>query len=157
MTPGTLRILEPLERVILTLWVGGMWTVGFVVAPVLFTALESKTTAGQIAGRLFGYLSLAGLAFGVFLLAVLALQDGVGTVRSWRAWAVLGMLLITAVGQFVILPQMDNLKRLSGGGIPATGEIAARFGALHAVSTVLFIMNSLLGLIVVAGGITRSG
>ncbi|MHB8562653.1 MAG: DUF4149 domain-containing protein, partial [Acidiferrobacteraceae bacterium] len=62
-----MRFVDPLERVVLTLWVGGMWSVGYLVAPVLFSMLDSKTVAGNIAGRLFSYLGMAGLVCGGFL------------------------------------------------------------------------------------------
>lgn len=143
--------LLPAERALLALWVGAMWTTGYLVAPVLFTTLTSKAMAGTIAGRLFGIVGLMGVVVAVLLLlAVLA--RGPDSWRHWRFWTLLVMLAITAAGQFVILPKMDALKQL-GGGIPPGGEIAARFGALHVASTVLFIINSLLGLVLVAAGL----
>lgn len=142
--------LLPAERALLALWVGAMWTTGYVVAPVLFTTLTSKAMAGNIAGRLFGIVGLAGVVIALLLLGALLTRVPDGW-RSWRFWTLAAMLAITSVGQFVILPQMDALKRL-GGGIPPGGEIAARFGALHVVSTVLFIINSVLGIVLVAVG-----
>ena len=53
--------LSSLEHVVLTLWVGGMWTTGYLVTPVLFSTLQDRMLAGNIAGRLFGVLSVIGL------------------------------------------------------------------------------------------------
>jgi hypothetical protein len=152
-----MRFVDPLERIVLTLWVGGMWSVGYLVAPVLFSMLDSKTVAGNIAGRLFSYLGIAGLVCGGFLLVVFIWQHGISAVWSWRAWVLVTMLGVTAAGQFWILPRMDALKRLGGGHIPPAGEIAARFGALHVGSTALFVLNSMLGLLLVATGLGRQG
>lgn len=153
----TMKVLEPVQRIVLTLWVGGIWSIGYLVAPVLFGTLESKAVAGNIAGRLFSYLGAFGLVCGAFLLATLLWRDGIAAFRVWRLWALVVMLAFTAVGQFWILPRMDALKRLGGGEIPATGEIAARFGALHVGSTVLFLLNSVLGLVLVALGLGGAG
>ncbi|NOX26610.1 MAG: DUF4149 domain-containing protein, partial [Gammaproteobacteria bacterium] len=41
------------ERILLTLWVGGTWTVGYIVAPVLFKFLEAdRQLAGALAGEM---------------------------------------------------------------------------------------------------------
>lgn len=142
--------LLPTERVLLTLWVGAIWTVGYVVAPVLFTTLQSKAIAGTIAGRLFSMVGLAGLVVALLLLAAQALRTP-NAWRTWRFWSLATMWIVTAVGQWLILPRMDALKQL-GGGLPPGGAVAARFAVLHVWSTVLFIVNSVLGLALVAAG-----
>ena len=40
----------PLERILITFWVGAIWVVGYVVAPTLFAMLE-RSVAGDVAGR----------------------------------------------------------------------------------------------------------
>jgi hypothetical protein len=35
------RLADALYDVALTLWVGGLWTIGYLVAPTLFAALSS--------------------------------------------------------------------------------------------------------------------
>ena len=40
------------EKILLTIWVGAMWSVGYIVAPVLFQMLD-KPVAGNVAGQLF--------------------------------------------------------------------------------------------------------
>ncbi|MCK5382667.1 MAG: DUF4149 domain-containing protein, partial [Gammaproteobacteria bacterium] len=36
------NLIPSLERILLTLWVGSLWVVGFVVAPVLFAELDDR-------------------------------------------------------------------------------------------------------------------
>jgi hypothetical protein len=40
-----------LQAVAVTLWVGGLWAIGFLVAPSLFHALDDRALAGDLAGR----------------------------------------------------------------------------------------------------------
>ena len=61
-------ILQAVERVLLTLWVGGLWVTGLVVVPVLFRNYE-RMVAGDIAGRLFAAMSWLGMLCGALLLA----------------------------------------------------------------------------------------
>ena len=47
------RIWDGLAGGLLVLWIGGMWAIGYVAAPVLFANLGDKQLAGMLAGRLF--------------------------------------------------------------------------------------------------------
>jgi hypothetical protein len=137
------------ERTLLTLWVGGLWIIGYLVAPTLFTMLDDRQLAGQLAGRLFHVMGYVGLASGGLLLLSLWLRDGL---RQWRVWVLLAMLLLVAVGSFVLQPMMQELKLQ---GIAEGTAAATRFGRLHGVSSVLYLATSLLGLSLVSLGIRR--
>ncbi|HEY9151095.1 MAG TPA: DUF4149 domain-containing protein, partial [Gammaproteobacteria bacterium] len=52
------------ERILLTLWVGGLWAIGFIAAPILFAVLEDRTLAGTLAGEMFRALAWLGLVCG---------------------------------------------------------------------------------------------
>lgn len=142
-------------RVLLTLWVGGMWTVGFLVAPTLFAMLEeNRMLAGSIAGRLFTIMSYVGLVCGILLLLAVIVQHGKGCLRQWRSGVLLLMLLIICIGEFLLQPMMAELRQAG-----LQGENATAFGRLHGVSSVLFLINSLAGLALVIAGLnpaTRS-
>ena len=47
------RLSEAFYFVAITLWVGGMWAIGYMVAPVLFSSLGDRQLAGLVAGKLF--------------------------------------------------------------------------------------------------------
>lgn len=136
------------ERILLTLWVGGMWTVGYIVAPVLFKLLE-KQQAGMVAGQLFTVMSYIGLFCAVFLIMGQVIPSF--TVNNWRLWTLLGMLLIVIIGQFVLQPMMAELKATG-----LEGEAAKQFGRLHGVASILFMINSIAGLTLVISGLSAS-
>ena len=56
------RLSEALYLVAITLWVGGMWAIGYMVAPVLFSSLGDRQLAGLVAGKLFSLIGWVGLA-----------------------------------------------------------------------------------------------
>ncbi|WP_233865839.1 DUF4149 domain-containing protein [Paraburkholderia adhaesiva] len=133
------------------LWVGSQLTVGYVVAPVLFASLE-RTTAGSIAARLFHIVGWGGLACGVLMLVlsnVLA-RSGAAQYRRLR-WLVLGMVLCVLIGYFALQPSMNALRMqaMSAGMDIATSPYASRFGMLHGVSSVFYLIGSSLGIALV--------
>ena len=138
MIPTTC-ILAALERVLLALWVGALWTVGFVVAPVLFAELD-RPTAGTIAGILFHYLNFAGLLIGAFLLV-----RNRRTPKSATAPALLLVLMLVSIliNEFGLAPEIAVLREA---GFAAGSEAATRFGRLHGAASVLYLINALFGL-----------
>jgi len=141
------------ERLLLTLWIGGMWIVGYVVAPTLFSMLDDRALAGAVAGQLFTIMSFIGLlAATVLLIAQLYHAETVWQ-RNWRVWVLLLMLLLIVMGEFYLQPLMAELK---SAGLSEGGDNARRFGQLHGLAAVLFLINSLLGLGLVVFGLRRS-
>lgn len=138
------------ERILLTLWVGGMWTTGYVVAPVLFNSLD-RVTAGNVAGQLFTIVSYIGLVTLTLVLVSGFVQSGKTAIQQWHYRFLFVMLLLVLVGQFVLQPLMAEIK---SGGIRA--EEAKQFATLHGVASVIYLINSLLGLLVVARGTGRA-
>ena len=138
----TRKLLPATERILLTLWVGSLWVAGFVVAPLLFAELDDRALAGSVAGSLFTLTSYIGLACGSLLLVF----NSVNFRRiNWRAVVIVGMLLLVVVGQFVITPMVADFRVQGLTDTP-------RFGQLHGLASVLFILTSVLGLVLVAAG-----
>lgn len=138
------------ERILLTLWIGGMWTVGYVVAPTLFSMLDDRALAGSIAGQLFTIMSYIGIFCATFLIISQLAQAGKLSISQWQFWGLLVMLIILMIGQFVIQPIMAGMREAG-----LVGESAKNFGRLHGVSSVLFLINSLIGLGLVIFGLRR--
>jgi hypothetical protein len=138
----------------LALWVGGLWVAGYVVAPSLFASLDDRQLAGQLAGQVFRIMSYIGLSAGGLLLISMLVRVGSSWAREWRVWVLVSMLVLVAVGAFVVQPMMAELK--VGGIIPGS-EQAASFGRMHGISSILFLMTSLLGLCLVAVGLRTGG
>jgi hypothetical protein len=137
------------ERVALTLWVGGLWIAGYVVAPSLFTTLDDRQLAGRLAGHIFQLVNYIGLAVGASLLFSVIMQKGRSWLRDSRAKLLLLMLLFVVLSVVVLQPMMQELKMI---GIAPGTEQAAQFGRLHGISSILHLINSLLGLWLVATG-----
>lgn len=137
-----MKFLFPTERILLTLWVGGMWTVGYVIAPLLFSMLD-KQLAGHIAGQIFTSMSYIGLVCGSLLLVGNCYRAGL---RNITNYILVLMLILIAVGQFYLQPMMAELKAQ---GLVDGSDAAAQFGMLHGVSSILFLINSIAGLILV--------
>lgn len=135
------KFLLGLDRALLALWVGALWTVGFMVAPVLFAELD-RHTAGSLAGILFRYLNAAGLIVGAWLL----LRNRLTTQARLPALLLGLMLLVILINEFGLAPEIAALREM---GFVADSEAAARFGLLHAAASVLYLVNALFGLTLV--------
>ena len=137
--------LQALERTLLTFWVGGLWTTGFVVAPLLFAELDNRALAGTLAGAIFGVMSYAGLACGACLLVINWLLRGRRRFIAWQTFAMVAMLVLTAFGEFVLAPGIVELR--------AAGLTdSARFVQAHGLASGVFLVNCVLGLVLVSTG-----
>lgn len=131
-----------IEYPLLTLWVGGMWVIGYLAVPILFAALDERMLAGMLAGKMFTAMSYIGLGVGAVLL-LLALQGTSRPLTLWRVRLLPLMLLLVAVGEFGLQPMMAELKE---SGLLEGSDAAARFGMLHGVASIIYLLNSLFGL-----------
>ena len=128
------------ERLLLTLWVGGLWTVGFIVAPMLFNSLEDRALAGTLAGNLFQIMSYIGLVCGVLLL----LGNQFRNRRvNWRTYVLLLMLLMVILNEFLVSPYIASLRQTDA-------VSSSTFAMAHGTASVIFLITSLLGLFLVA-------
>jgi hypothetical protein len=139
------RYLQAVERTLLTFWVGGLWTTGFVVAPLLFAELDDRALAGTLAGAIFHAMSYAGLACGACLLLINWLLRARRRFIAWPTFVIAAMLALTACGEFVLAPWIAELR---AAGLTES----ARFTQAHAVASGVFLVNCVLGLVLVANG-----
>lgn len=143
------RIAEALQSVVVTLWVGGMWVAGFIVAPLLFAVLPDRTLAGMVAGKMFSLVSLTGIACAAYLLVYRLLRHRRQVWRQAVFLVVLAMLLLVCSGEFVIQPILANLKQQALPAPVMESALSGRFAAWHGVSGVLYAIQSLLGVALV--------
>jgi len=178
--------------------VGGICTIGYLVAPVLFTTLPDRSVAAMVAGRLFADSAVIGLYLGSIIMllwltdgqplkrlwwvlpfyvaaeiagrfttipgailvlvyiagfgAILGRQRNVGIHRKWQFWALLFMLVSTAIAYFYFTPAIEAMRQ--------SGEAArasVHFKMLHGSASILYLLTSLAGLALVAIGLPRSG
>ncbi|HEY1610593.1 MAG TPA: DUF4149 domain-containing protein [Paraburkholderia sp.] len=133
------------------LWVGSQLTIGYLVAPVLFTSLD-RMIAGSVAAQLFRIEGIAGVVIGILLLALSNVMSRRGAVDYRRLrWLIAGMLVCVLIGYFALQPFMNALRvgAMNAGMDIANSPYASRFGMLHGVSTVFYLIESVLGIALV--------
>jgi hypothetical protein len=139
-----------LERVLLALWVGALWAIGYLAAPVLFSTLDDRMLAGRLAGEMFHWLNYVGMVIGTLLLISNRIRCEVGIDR--RAVTLILMLVIILLNQYGISPMMAEMK---AGGLQEGSANAAQFARLHGIASVFYLINSLLGVGLVVFGIHK--
>ncbi len=140
------KLADHLGLVAVTLWVGGLWAIGYVVAPTLFASLENKILAGMLAGKLFTIIAYVGLVCGSYLLLLRLSRFGFGAFRQSAFWLVLAMLLLTVAGHFGIQPVIETLKAQAFPKEVMQSVVRDRFATWHGIASGLYLVQSLLGL-----------
>ena len=138
-------LIPRLRSLLITFWVGSMWTIGYVVAPLLFATLTDRAQAGTLAGLFFKAEAWISLICGALLLAIIWTQREHPT-RILQIKLVIGMLLCTVIGYFGLQPYMAELRVIAAqsGGI-MDDVVRSRFGMLHGAASVIYLLHSLLG------------
>lgn len=140
---------DGLAGTMLVLWVGGMWAIGYVAAPVLFASLGDKQLAGMLAGNLFELMAWIGMAAGAYLLIHRIAIDGVAALKNLLFWVVALMLLLTLAGHFGVQPIIQGLKDQAMPYAVMQSVFADRFARWHGISSILYLIQSVLGLLLV--------
>lgn len=140
------KISEALYFSTISLWVGGMWAIGYLVAPVLFSSLGDRQLAGMVAGKLFALIGWFGLGSAAYLLIFLLARWGGLALRRSVFWLVALMALMVAASQFGIQPLMAQMKADALPREVMESVLRDRFAAWHGASSILYLMQSLLGL-----------
>ena len=140
------RLSEALYLIAITLWVGSMWAIGYMAAPVLFASLGDRQLAGMVAGKLFALVGWVGLGSAAWLLVFLGSRWGGQVFKRAVFWLVVLMALMTAASQFGIQPLMAQLKLDAMPREVMESVVRDRFAAWHGVSSILYLVQSLLGL-----------
>ena len=128
---------------IVTLWVGSLWTVGYLVAPVLFSSLADRVLAGTIAGSLFRVEAWLSLACGAGLLLMGSAESDARRKRIWLG-IIVAMMACSAIGYFGLQPMMAALRAAGKNGV-LEGAARTQFGLLHGGAAVIYLLQSLLG------------
>lgn len=142
-------IADGLHWIAVTLWVGGMWAVGYIVAPTLFYALGDRALAGMVAGRLFALVGWIGIGCAGYLILFRLVRCGGGAFRQGFFWLTLLMLALALVGQFGVQPILAGFKDQALPKEVMESVFRDRFAAWHGVSSVLYLVESVLGLALV--------
>ncbi|MGI4850073.1 MAG: DUF4149 domain-containing protein [Janthinobacterium lividum] len=146
-----LSLASRLRLLLVTLWVGSIWTIGYMVAPVLFSTLADPVLAGTIAGKLFRIDAWFSLACVVILTVLVSAARRELSHKQHKACLLLllGMLLCTLVGYFAVSPMMAALREAAGPNGVMLSQAKTRFGVLHGVAGALFFIKSLFSAVLV--------
>ncbi len=133
-------------RLSLALMLGLLVVPAYVVAPVLFNMLDSKT-AGLIAGKIFHVSNL-----GILLLAVAAAVFCFRMKVQKSTWYLLGTVaLLVAINAFGVSSMMALLKSEAGdiSALDKTDPLRLAFAFWHGIGSVMQLLSSLLVVILV--------
>ncbi|BBP03968.1 membrane protein [Sulfuriferula plumbiphila] len=140
---------DALARIAVTLWVGGIWAIGYITAPVLFSSLADKQLAGNLAGHMFTVMAYVSMVCGFYLIIQRLAAFGSSAPKQAFFWVALVMLLLTLGGHFGIQPIMENLKERAMPQAVMESIFRDRFARWHGISSIVYLVQSLLGLVLI--------
>ena len=133
----------------ITAWVGGLWAIGYLAVPTLFHAQPDKQLAGMLAGQMFEALGYVGIVCGAYLLLQHLFMSGKAVLREPAFMIIVAMLAISLLIQFGIQPVMADLKAQALPLDVMQSVYSDRFKMWHGVSSILYLLESLLGAVLV--------
>lgn len=137
-----------LKNLLATLWVGGMWVIGVIAAPILFGNAD-KAVAGMLAGKLFHAIGWVGIVAGIYLALWQIWVEGLRAFQMARLWLVLGMLVCTLVNQFAVFPIIAGFKPAVSSA--TEGVFGGGLSSWHTISSLIYLVQSVLGVLYVWG------
>jgi hypothetical protein len=143
------KVLANARLLLAALWAGSVWGVSYLAAPSAFAVLDS-TQAGAVVGVMLTREAWLSIALAV-LLTLLAMRssDLDAKRRRWLYGCIAGMLACSLVVYLGLQPVMAAIREAAGpGGVRASPQWGT-FAALHGVSQLLYLIESVLGAVLV--------
>ena len=144
------RVATFLLGPLLTLWLGSLWVIGYLVVPLLFARLPDRMLAGALAGELLALASWIGLIMVGPLAWCLRRTLPAGKRSAWVWWALLGVALGHLLQLAWIQPEMAAMKAGVAPLDVMQTSLRDRFVRWHAGASVLYLLQSLSGLVIAA-------
>ena len=145
-----ITLSDSLALILITAWVGGLWAIGYLAAPALFYTLgENRQLAGNLAGTMFAWVAYLGLFSGIYLMAHRVARFGLNAFKQAFFWAAFVMLLLTLFGHFGVQPMIAQLKAQAMPADVMNSVFRDRFATWHGVVSIAYLIESLLGLVLV--------
>jgi hypothetical protein len=138
-------LAEALYSLAITLWVGTLFAIGYLAAPVLFSQLVDRSLAGSLAGEMFKWVAWLGMGCAAYLLLFLLVRRGLRAFSSGVFWLVLAMFGLTVAGHFGVTPMIAQLKADALPRQVMESALRDRFATWHGISSGLYLIESLLG------------
>ena len=142
-------MLANLRLLTASLWAGSVWAVSYLAAPSAFAVLDS-TRAGNVVGTMLSREAWLAIVLAV-LLAVLVWRsvDLDARRRRWLVWLAGGMLACSLAVYLGLQPLMAAIREGAGAAGVRASPQWGKFAALHGVSQLLYLVESVLGAILV--------
>jgi hypothetical protein len=134
------------------LWAGSVWAVSYLAAPSAFAVLGS-TQAGDVVGVMLTRSAWLAIALAVLLAPLVARAPDLDARRRRTLFGLIGAMLACSLAVYLGLqPAMAAIRASAdasnAGGVRASPQYGT-FMALHGVSQVLYLLESILGAVLV--------
>jgi hypothetical protein len=142
-------MLANARRLLAALWAGSVWAVSYLAAPSAFAVLDS-TQAGNVVGMMLTRSAWLAIGLAVVLAVLVARAADLDARRKrWLFGLIGGMLACSLVVYLGLQPMMAAIRAAAGpAGVRASPQWGT-FAALHGVSQVLYLAESILGALLV--------
>jgi hypothetical protein len=131
------------------LWAGSVWAVSYLAAPSAFAVLDS-TQAGSVVGVMLTRLAWLSLLCAPLLAVLVACSRELERKRRRWLYALIAAMLACSLAVYLGLqPMMAAIRAAAGpAGVRASPQWGT-FAALHGVSQLLYLVESVLGAMLV--------
>ncbi len=142
-------MLASARLLLAALWAGSVWAVSYLAAPSAFAVLDS-TQAGNVVGVMLTRSAWLAIALAALLALLTSRAADVDARRKrWLYALIVGMLACSLVVYLGLQPMMAAIRAAAGpAGVRASPQWGT-FAALHGVSQVLYLAESILGALLV--------
>ncbi|CDW95998.1 MULTISPECIES: DUF4149 domain-containing protein [unclassified Thiomonas] len=113
------------------LWLGGMVAVGLIGAPTAFATVPEKMIAAAVASRMFYFMALAAIVFGVLIAALERFADK--RTMSADLLLPLGGVSFAVLGEFGVVPRL----------LQAAYSHSPQAGMWHGIASLVFALQAL--------------
>ncbi len=142
-------MLANVRLLLAALWAGSVWAVSYLAAPSAFAVLDS-TQAGNVVGIMLTRSAWLAIALAVLLTLLVARADDLDARRRrWLFGVIAGMLACSLVVYLGLQPMMAAIREAAGAAGVRASKQWGTFAALHGVSQVLYLVESILGAVLV--------
>jgi hypothetical protein len=142
-------VIPALRLLLAALWAGSVWALSYLAAPSAFAVLDG-VQAGNVVGVMLTRLAWLSMAAAPLLALLAAHSADLDAKRRRRLyWLAGGMLACSLAVYLGLQPMMAAIREAAGpGGVRASPQWG-RFAALHGVSQLLYLVQSVLGAMLV--------
>jgi len=142
-------MIPNLRLLLAALWAGSVWGVSYLAAPSAFAVLDS-TRAGSVVSVMLTREAWLAVVLAVLLWIVVARSADLDAKRRrWLYGTVFGMLACSLAVYLGLQPAMAAIRESAGpSGVRASPQWGT-FMALHGVSQLLYLIESVLGAVLV--------